>query len=924
MGNLRGDWAGTIMRPAVARFRRPLWLALLLALLALCPPSSAAPGPPPLVSRQRILGVLSSWATPSPVYEAPADVDAQNAALVVNPDDGTLHVTWEERGASESLIRYARLEPQQSTWTVDAEFSPSGDSPAIALGEDGEPHIVYASVLALRLQIFHCRRTSEGWSAPRAIVSTTGHSTDPDIALLIEKDIHVVWAENLTGSTRIYHALSSDQGATWHVAQPIPHAQGYAPTLGLADDGTVWVAWQSDAALLADTRAEIYVSRWAGESWSLPANVSLSNKADSRSPDLACADDGQAHLAWEEEVPDGAIAILYSHSGTELGPWSTPVTLSLSGWATQPALALDGWGRPRVAWDSGAQLIYCGLAGDGSTSLEPLAEEAGGIRDVTLAIDPEDQTHAVWSARDDSGHWRLYASFRSAEPTPTSSPGAGQTIPAPTTTITPTLTETASPTATAVETVPPPPTVTPTSSPSATPTSTPSPTEVPPTSTPSSTPTAPPTLTDTPPPTMQPSLSATPTPFSSGPMLCLPLLVMERRGASQPGPASAQREGRLRPVLAQATPAPTIVAGWEWSEVRQVSQSLADSRRGAVAATWGGIVHAAWQEEVLPSCWQLCASHLLTETWSQPECFFMGEDPDLEVAPDGTPHLVYSAEVFGNREIYHTTWSAEGWEAPANVSHTEGASTQPALLIRQDGQILIVWTETLEGISRIHYAWQVGDQWNTWRVPASLGGSRADAAPGRKGRVWVAWQVREQTGAYEIYVIQGRLERDIQWGPYAMSISESPLADSTSARLAGATALGAFAVWQEETAQGSQVYYADNRESGDYWAIPTGVIGSESSGILPDIAVGSIGPVHIAWESEDQLTHRYRFPTGDWSPPEPLGQAQASQVGLGWGPGLDLQVVWSESADGGAQEIHHRQGRLVWPRQLWLPLASCP
>ena len=885
---------------------------------------------------------LSNWSAPLPVYDAPVGTDAQNAAIAVDTDNRTVHITWEERGSTETSVRYAQRDEGHLFWSVDADFSLPGDSPAIAVDADHQPHIVYASVFSHRLQIFHCARTLQGWAAPHVVVATTGHSTDPDIAIIIHDDIHIAWAEDLAGIKRIYHARSADQGVTWDAAQPIPYALGYAPTLSLAYDGAIWVAWQSDTALSSVARADIYASRWDGEDWSLPTNVSANSSADSRSPDIAWAGGAHTHLVWEKESLDGTLYIQYARWEKTSAAWSTPVTLSQSGWAMQPSLAVGEDGSPYVAWDSGHQLILCSLADELDPRVEQIASSEEGIRDVSVAIDRQNRIHAVWSARDGGLQWRLYTNDRAPEATPTASATALETIPVPTATFSPSPSPTS--TLTPNETLPPRPTATPTCTATASATATPShtgtatPTAIATHSQPSITPT--PTLdaspsriasatptadsaTPTAEGTIEPVISSTPTPTVSTYILCLPLLT-RRQGDSEGIRAPLPRNVSAAQRLVRASPEPTMPAGWRWSDVHNVSRSATDSCCGAVAAGPDGTAHAVWQEQVLAGFWQLCSSHCLTETWSQPECFFMGQDPVLRIADDGVPHLVYCAEVFGNHEIYHTTWAVEGWEAPTNVSQTKGRSTQPALLLCGGERMLVTWTEDLEGVERIHYAWRAEGNWNTYRVPASLGGSTSDVAADRGDRVWVAWQAPEATNDYDVYVIDGVYQQDVQWGPYAMNISESPFGDSTFARLAGRPSLGTFAVWQEETAQGKAISYANNLQDAYYWSPPSLVSEASSYVALPDISVGPIGPIVISWQAEGQLLHSYRFTGQDWSAPAPIVQGDASEVALDIGPGLTLGALWSERHSDASQEIHHRRGWLNWPHHLWLPLTASP
>jgi hypothetical protein len=107
-------------------------------------------------------------------------------------------------------------------------------------------------------------------------------------------------------------------------------------------------------------------------------------------------------------------------------------------------------------------------------------------------------------------------------------------------------------------------------------------------------------------------------------------------------------------------------------------------------------------------------------------------------------HLVYANEFAGQYDIFYTTWTGDGWATPENVSNTSGTSSQPALAVKPDGGLILVWTDTTEGYNRIYYGWKDNGVWNTYFVPASSGGSAPDVTVGKNIAVWVTWQVLEE------------------------------------------------------------------------------------------------------------------------------------------------------------------------------------
>jgi hypothetical protein len=337
-------------------------------------------------------------------------------------------------------------------------------------------------------------------------------------------------------------------------------------------------------------------------------------------------------------------------------------------------------------------------------------------------------------------------------------------------------------------------------------------------------------------------------------------------------------------------------------------------------------VYTVWEERLVSGHFVLYTSVYSGATWSVPEMGFIGEEPDLAVSPDGTVHLVYANEQGGRYDIFYTHWDEDGWEAPYNLSDTSGTSSQPAITAKEDGSLVAVWTDTTEGFKRIYHAWQQQGLWSTYLVTASSGGSAPDVAFVGEGRVWVVWQGlnENEVPKYDLYGIYGDGR---SWIKYAMAISGSSHADSTSPRLAGVDGLGAFAVWQESAEEDSEIRYADTVEYVDYWTTSQCVSPDASRAERPALTADAAGDLHVAWEQGDNLWHRRRaIADGEWSPKAAIseGEAAVDEPVLVSGPGYALHVLWAEEESAGDRDIHHRDATLLLPYELSLPVALSP
>jgi hypothetical protein len=825
---------------------------------------------------------------------------------------GRVHLAWEEDAAS---IHYAYRDLGESEWHIDPHTW-LGHSPAIAVDAEGYPHILYANEDGSTGQSkIHHRSLRRDW-VPDDVSAAFANCERPDINLIIDESIHAIWVETWEGVDTVWYARSQDYGTTWSSIREI--ASGSAPALTLGPSNKVWVAWQSDPDLGSEERTDVYAVDSAANIWGEPVNISQTSESDSRAPDIGCDSSGRVHLVWEEETPDGsASAVRYaSHAD---GAWGVLVPLcSGEGFATCPKLALSSTDIPYVAWDAGLSIEMRQQTGQGAwDNIERIALNEAGIRDVTLVIDGQGIAHAAWCARNGSGIWALYSSQQEAESTttptipatetPTPSPSATATIEPTIPTGMPTKTMTPSPTVTLTATV----TATPTFSSTATGTST---------ATPSMTPS--PSLTKTSATaTSTPTLTPSPTkvPFT-------PWFIPAITGVREAEAKGARVQGISRNAGGVSPRASLVALNREWSEADDISNSLQNSHAATMAAAADGTIYAVWTEDS-PTGYPLLHYSIRSEgIWSTPIAFYVGEEPDLTITPDGNAHLVYANEFSGRYDIFYAVWAGNSWSLPQNVSQTSGTSLQPAIADKSDGSLILAWMDTTGGYERIYHAWQANGLWNTFLVPASVGGSAPDVSVGVDDRVWLTWHVLEQpSNYYDIYAIRGD---GITWAPYAMNISDSTDIDSLYPRLASAPNLGSFMVWQEGQGNDAEVYCADNLEHIDWWSVPSNVSQTSACSEKPSIATDVVGNAHVIWDEGDQLLYRYREAlTTTWSCTVTIAVGTNDHIGeaeMVGGVGFQVHALWSQPREVDARDVYHSAGQLLLPYSLWFPLSYSP
>lgn len=892
--------------------------------------------------------------------------DASALSLAFDPASGRLHLMWEESVATGSArLRHVIRDLRAGQWLADAPAEDwPGDTPSLALDGAGWPHVVYALDFDGLSRIFYRRRDSGGWQLPRRVSSTSGMAWHPTIVLAADGEIHVVWAEALAAPEaiyQVYHARATGWGEQWYSVEPILPARGYAPRLALAPDGSLWLAYQAKSAA-GSAEWDVYASAFRSGAWVTPTNVSASAGSPSRSPDLVCDEAGVLHLVWEEEsLTLGLSSVYYASASSADGAWSTPQALSApTGAVERPRIALGARGMVHAVWNNGTRFEYASLRpGDSWSAPQVVATNAGGIRDVSLVADANGGLHAVWGARVADVGWLLFSADRPPEPLPaptaTASPSPANTlVPAPSITPTPaisvTLTATLSltttpsltgtPSATAVLS----PTATPTSTlaltetPTGKLTSTPAPTATStalatetPTATavpsdtpqPSETPTPSPSATPEPPTptaTWQPSPSPTATvgpPPTLVPRYYMPLMLNAPDAGTDTDGQARVRAPRA-PYAERAVPSSLA---WGWSPATDISSSSYDSHSPALAISPLGVAYAVWMEKLPSGRPILCSSVLNVGEWSTPMRFYIGEDPALAITPDGVAHLVYANEFFGNYDIFHTAWTGTGWSTPENVSATSGASTQPAITTRSDGSLLAAWTDTTEGHPRIYYAWKSTGVWNSFYIPTTTGGGLPTLGLTRGGRVWAAWQLREEADPTSRYDVFASYNQGDGWASYSINVSDSDAADSVAPKMAGNGTLGCFLAWQEGLGGAARVVAADDLESVDWWSLPYSLSLGLEPAERPAIAVTDGNDVHVAWPQGLTLRDRWRDrDTGVW-----MGQTTvitATQPSedpvLAGAPARGVGALWGQQVAVQDRDIMYASGALQWPSTLSL------
>ncbi len=351
-----------------------------------------------------------------------------------------------------------------------------------------------------------------------------------------------------------------------------------------------------------------------------------------------------------------------------------------------------------------------------------------------------------------------------------------------------------------------------------------------------------------------------------------------------------------------------------WSPSQPLPIPAGDIRELAIA-TIGETVHVVWTQGRT-----LCHAYLANKTWSEPRSIGVGGQASLAGTPDGRLHCLFSATLFDNSEIYHTTWNGAQWSLPEIVSRTAGASIYPALAADADGILYAAWTDTTPGYSAIYSGHQDGDLWTSTPVPNATG-SHPSLAIGPNYEVYVAWESRlPDTQKYDIYcaVCAAR-----QWG-LPENVSDSGQRHSIYPQVITNNRGACDILWQEDRGEVFGIQHADRRPDG--WSTPDDASGSPSDCRFPHLMTNLQGHLQIVWAEGQTLYHRVRPSAYDaaWWKPEvgAEGCAALSDLAAALTAKGSLYVVWAGYTDGDQRQLSCCSREPVFKSSSMLPLVG--
>lgn len=357
----------------------------------------------------------AAWSEPVPLSDLGSAVDSGDPDIAVC-DDGTIYVVWEQNDEIWFRVREpasgwkpaARVRFQETGQTAQ------GSEPAIAVGPDCTPHLVWTDEWWGTFEIFHAFNDGNGFLTQSRVSKTeTGQSGQPSVAVDSAGNVRVVWVDTVSGRSELYEGWQTPPNDYWSYT-PILGAdeQVQVPDAAFDDDDRLHVTWMR----VRGPSSDIYYKR--PEFWDSFVIENISDSSNSsRLPQMTISRD-KVVIVWQEDVNgDDEIFGTWRSLDSNSSDFTSRNNLSLTDASSRaPVVTVDDSGQFSVAWDEGeptdAILTRFWGGSGGWWETRPASRAESSVRHPAIAASPrDDEVYLVWEQRDAvNDTWDIYFS----------------------------------------------------------------------------------------------------------------------------------------------------------------------------------------------------------------------------------------------------------------------------------------------------------------------------------------------------------------------------------------------------------------------------------------------------------------------------------------------------------------------------------
>lgn len=266
--------------------------------------------------------------------------------------DGKIHVVWAEWDQPPLLFksRLYYIQFNGSFWTDALIITPTKGTtnwnPHIALDNDGHPHVVWERFD--EGEIYYKYYNGASWTVEHNISESSGSSYNPKIKIDQKNRKHIVWNDNSSGSPSILYRYIDDtyRSPTAVISDTLTCSE--APVLEIDEDNFIHCAWISAPSSGQKYRIQ-YRSRKL-EDWSPIEHISA-DTLEAKDPALALKSDGSAVLVWRQILADGQNEQIYLREQSS-GLWADPEPVCDPGNFLKPDVVIGEQDQIYVVWNN--------------------------------------------------------------------------------------------------------------------------------------------------------------------------------------------------------------------------------------------------------------------------------------------------------------------------------------------------------------------------------------------------------------------------------------------------------------------------------------------------------------------------------------------------------------------------------------------
>jgi len=289
--------------------------------------------------------------------------ERNNARLIVEDDNGNLHVSYYDNG-----VYYSFSNDNGISWSNAILVDETGRNPSLAIDNNNILHIVYKLGGINAYDIVHRTYNEETWSEfdyiyhDEAFIAPVSR---PVISVDSENNIHCVFQiagyPSVPNSEIWYNKYTVASG--WGTSENISNSYGASeyPTLTVDNNNNIYAFWKDSGEDIANDKMVLFRKYTNETGWDTDytniSNTTGNGSYATMDPSVVTDINGDIHLVWKDSEP-GNREILYKKCTA--GIWDTEyINISNTTEASaHPSISTDYWGNLHVFWAEKIGNIY--------------------------------------------------------------------------------------------------------------------------------------------------------------------------------------------------------------------------------------------------------------------------------------------------------------------------------------------------------------------------------------------------------------------------------------------------------------------------------------------------------------------------------------------------------------------------------------